>query len=200
MTTTYGSIAAKLRDVESDETIEEIRDVETDPTVGRTFNANRALSVLFIGLISALLIAAFDGFGYDVNGIISNFALIHAPSKPESKPSTVVKATFYKDPAVNYVSTQFISVTATNEYGQFTAPYAWMKDVEGTQLVEPYKDTTLTLSGDMVNSGLYTFFWSLTDYPGQFEQGAPVQTVLYTLPFLHIFSINELIYTFLPFN
>ena len=40
-----------------------------------------------------------------------------------------------------------LTITASNEYGTFSAPYPWMNDVIGTQLVEPYKDSVLTLSG-----------------------------------------------------
>lgn len=52
-------------------------------------------------------------------------------------------------------------ITAINEYGQFSAPYPWLDDVEGSQLVEPYKTTTLTAYGTLARNA--TLHWS-TDY------------------------------------
>lgn len=60
--------------------------------------------------------------------------------------------------------TSVLTVTASNEYGVFTGPYSWLEDVAGSQLVEPYKETTLSLSGSIVDSGLYTFTWKIDDY------------------------------------
>lgn len=49
---------------------------------------------------------------------------------------------------MNYVSGDDLFVTASNEYGVFDGHnYPWMSEVEGTQLVEPYKVTYLKLSG-----------------------------------------------------
>lgn len=55
-----------------------------------------------------------------------------------------------------------LTLTASNEYGAFLGPYPWMTEVVGTQLVEPYKNTTLTLSGSAVDSGLLIFKWDIT--------------------------------------
>ena len=61
------------------------------------------------------------------------------------------------------VSSSKMSLAATNEYGQFNGKsYPWMKDVEGTQLVEPYKNTTLTLSGSYIKES-YTYVWQITN-------------------------------------
>jgi hypothetical protein len=63
-----------------------------------------------------------------------------------------VKPSFDRDmPSDNIikdlVTSNDITISASNEYGKFTADYPWMKDVQGTQLLEPYKMTELTLSG-----------------------------------------------------
>lgn len=46
-----------------------------------------------------------------------------------------------------YLTSDELTVTAFNEYGRFEGPYPWMDDVKGTQLIEPYRSTTLTVSG-----------------------------------------------------
>jgi len=73
----------------------------------------------------------------------------------QASPSTNlsrVKPSFDRDmPSDNIikdlVTSNDITISASNEYGKFTADYPWMKDVQGTQLLEPYKMTELTLSG-----------------------------------------------------
>jgi len=64
----------------------------------------------------------------------------------------------------NYLSSNELKVTATNEYGVFSAPYPWMDDVDGTFLVEPYKSTTLTLSGSYIEDQSYTYVWEIDSF------------------------------------
>ena len=46
-------------------------------------------------------------------------------------------------------------VEASNEYGVFEREfYPWLEDIAGSQIVEPYKQTTLTLTGSLVDSSL----------------------------------------------
>jgi hypothetical protein len=52
---------------------------------------------------------------------------------------------------INKVSSTDITMTASNEYGRFSADYPWMNDIEGTQLLEPYKMTELTISGSYIS-------------------------------------------------
>lgn len=54
-----------------------------------------------------------------------------------------------------------ISFVATNEYGQYSGIYPWLDDVPGSQIVEPYKKTTLTASGRLVSKGSSVFFWEI---------------------------------------
>lgn len=60
-------------------------------------------------------------------------------------------------------STNDIYLTAMNEYGHFDAPYPWMKDIPGTQLIEPYKTSTLTLTGNYPATEGYSFIWVIND-------------------------------------
>jgi Common central domain of tyrosinase len=60
-----------------------------------------------------------------------------------------------------------IAIVATNEYGQFAQKeyYPWMNEVPGTQLVEPYKETALTLVGSVLNSGAtYNWKWTIENF------------------------------------
>ena len=63
-------------------------------------------------------------------------------------------------------TTTDLYLKATNEYGSFSAPYPWLEDVSGSQIVEPYKSTVLSLSGAYASGS--TFSWSL-DYPSEDE-------------------------------
>lgn len=64
------------------------------------------------------------------------------------------------------LSTKTFSIVATNEYGQYDgSPYPWMSEVEGTQLVEPYKQTLLTVLGT-VNVANYTYTWTIVNDNG----------------------------------
>ena len=65
-----------------------------------------------------------------------------------------------------YTRSTELGIVATNEYGQFTskAMYPWMNEVPGTQLVEPYKETALTVVGSLVNGGRYTYTWTIDNY------------------------------------
>jgi hypothetical protein len=64
-----------------------------------------------------------------------------------------------------------ISIFATNEYGHFSGPYPFFKDYPGSQLVEPYKKTTISVLGSRSKLSAYIFTWSFhgdsTVYTGQ---------------------------------
>lgn len=51
-----------------------------------------------------------------------------------------------------YFYSDELSISASNEYGSFSAPYPWLYEVSGSQLVEPYRATTLALSGKLLLS------------------------------------------------
>jgi hypothetical protein len=63
-------------------------------------------------------------------------------------------------------TTADLYIMAFNEYGSFSAPYSWLDSVSGSQIVEPYKETTLTLNGAYASGS--TFKWAL-DYPSEEE-------------------------------
>ena len=56
-----------------------------------------------------------------------------------------------------------LSIVATNEYGKFSGPYPWLQSIAGSQVIEPYKLTNLTLDGELYKkskeSSGYTFAW-----------------------------------------
>jgi hypothetical protein len=56
------------------------------------------------------------------------------------------------------------SLRASNEYGVFAGEYPWLEDGY-THLVEPYKESTLTLSG--VTCDGYTYMWEGVDEDGE---------------------------------
>ena len=47
---------------------------------------------------------------------------------------------------------------ATNEYGSYDGSYPYLTE---DKLVEPFKNTTLALFGSLVDSGNYSFQWSI---------------------------------------
>ncbi len=56
-----------------------------------------------------------------------------------------------------------VSIHAINEYGHFSGPYPYFDELPGAQLVEPYKESTLTVKGSLINTGLYSFVWKLQE-------------------------------------
>ena len=63
-------------------------------------------------------------------------------------------------------TTADLYIMAFNEYGSFSAPYSWLDTVSGSQIVEPYKETTLSLNGAYASGS--TFKWALA-YPSEDE-------------------------------
>lgn len=64
------------------------------------------------------------------------------------------------------LTSKTFTLVATNEYGQYDGtPYPWMSEIEGTQLVEPYKQTLLTVVGT-VDSDNYIYKWSIVNDNG----------------------------------
>lgn len=74
--------------------------------------------------------------------------------------------------STDYLSTsKSFTITATNEYGSYDgSSYPWMSDVEGTQLVEPYKSTLLSLYGSVTYSD-YSYSWKVTNDNGLKNSG-----------------------------
>jgi hypothetical protein len=55
-----------------------------------------------------------------------------------------------------------LSLHAINEYGLFSAPYPFLQ--EGELLIEPYKNTSLELSGDLVESAEHQYRWKFDNH------------------------------------
>ena len=78
-----------------------------------------------------------------------------------SVPSTYVTKKFPSADETVYMAMGQVLMAATNEYGQYKGSYPFFAEFPGSQLIEPYKQTTITLSGEMVDSSLYTFNWQI---------------------------------------
>ena len=80
------------------------------------------------------------------------------------------------NPDIPTLSTDQLRLTATNEYGVFDAPYPWLQDGTGSQLVEPFKLTTLTASGPFVDQyppDDLSFNWLIEKYEGDQSSHKP---------------------------
>lgn len=79
-------------------------------------------------------------------------------------------------------TTTDLYIQASNEYGTFTAPYPWLEDVIGSQLVEPYKQTTLTITG-AYSTGC-TYDWNLnypsSESPMLWSESTPLSSITLT--------------------
>lgn len=149
----YGSLPTIDRS--SDQ--EEIQSKETVASSRKNILVYSTIFALFVG---ALLFGAF----YQSGSLAKSFASV----------------SFYSIPATSDILSAAqgsLLITATNEYGQFTAPYPWMNDVYGTQLIEPYKATTLTLSGTYIDNADYSYVWVIEGQDENLSGAAPVLTL-----------------------
>jgi hypothetical protein len=103
-----------------------------------------------------------------------------------------------------------LTFTTSNEYGQFTAPYPWLscasvdntdyESTQCTQLIEPYKETTLTAYTqsdtvlDASDSGDYDVIWYLnTQSSSSSEDDATVYSgnpITITVPAAGIYNLT----------
>jgi hypothetical protein len=123
--------------------------------------------------------------------VLTLFAVIPKPSFYDStlKKTLTTHVSSYES-STDTAATLALNLIASNEYGTFKAPYPWMTDVPGTQLVEPYKTTNLTLTGTAVDSGLYFFEWIIEGFDGKMKDGASTQTIVVTEPKIFPITIN----------
>ena len=123
--------------------------------------------------------------------VLTLFAVIPKPSFYDSTVSNslTTHVSSYVSSS-DSASISVINLIASNEYGTFKAPYPWMTDVPGTQLVEPYKTTTLTLTGTAVDSGLYSFKWIIEGFDGKMIDGTTTQTIVVKEPKIYLVTIN----------
>jgi hypothetical protein len=96
-------------------------------------------------------------------------------------------------------SSRSFAVRATNEYGYYDgSKYPWMSDISGTQLVEPYKSTLLTLNG-LAASDEFSYSWTIanengltdkTDFVNQIKNSNTLSVVFQNAG---IYSLNVLL-------
>lgn len=56
-----------------------------------------------------------------------------------------------------------LRIIASNEYGVFEGPYPWLEDVLGSQIVEPYKLTELTIASSIAADFPVHYKWQFSD-------------------------------------
>ena len=89
----------------------------------------------------------------------------HAPSKitSESTTSLLFSTKFVLPTPTEIVLTSpgQLMMEASNEYGVYKVTYPYFAEFPGSQFVEPFKSTTIKLSGSLVASGSFTFRWRI---------------------------------------
>ena len=122
----------------------------------RTFIKNSFSAIISFAVI-ALILVAYTGdsttqdssvtFQNVLKSVINSIPIAFPNSKPHELNGDT-KTDLKTMVTAEITSPAILFLTSSNEYGTFSAAYPWMNDVFGTQLVEPYKETVLTLSGD----------------------------------------------------
>lgn len=117
-------------------------------------------------------------------------ALIVVTRRGDSPNTVSSSASMYSS-----ASSEGMTLITSNEYGVFRAPYPWLTADPGAQLVEPYKLTTLTLSGSAVDSGLYSFLWNIIGLDHDFVDDSSVQGVIFTSTQNYTISVHAYLLT-----
>jgi hypothetical protein len=73
-----------------------------------------------------------------------------------------------KEAIVSTSSLDELYITASNNYGIFSAPYSFLDDIPGSQIIEPYRDTTISLGGTYTESTTYSYIWKIDGSDKQF--------------------------------
>lgn len=120
-------------------------------------------SVTVLGALSILLLVLF----YDRtlnSGLmkLSRDILKGETTDQMAAANFVVNSSGFVDLPLDHSS---VHIVASNEYGVFRGQYPFFDVYAGSQLIEPFKQTTITLHGSLVESGLYTFQWQLNQGP-----------------------------------
>jgi hypothetical protein len=63
-----------------------------------------------------------------------------------------------------FTSLADLSIYAANEYGHYEGQYSFFDEYEGSQLIEPFKTTTIKLNGLLVDAGEFSFLWTIEGY------------------------------------
>ena len=137
------------------------------------------LAVLSISLVAILLLAGNTGNETaSGGGTGTTIVSVNGGSIIVNSQSTVYEAGVTKS-----IASEMMMVEASNEYGVWPAAkdYPYMQEIEGTQLVEPYKKTTLQLSGPAVDeSSGYHYIWEIPGYKGDLSSKSNNVEVYFT--------------------
>ena len=91
-------------------------------------------------------------------------------------------------------STDDASISSLNEYGAFAGPYPYLTETPGSQMIEPYKASTISLSGKYADDSNYYVKWEVegdtTLYTGKSVTLTKTKTGTYQIQ-AHIFHVND---------
>ena len=105
--------------------------------------SQRTVVVMLLSIIIALCVAGYsNSYGFPNHIITWHTGTNSGDGSPSS--GVYLSSDANADPDIPLLSTDELRLTATNEYGVYDAPYPWLRDGTGAQLVEPMKRTTLT--------------------------------------------------------
>jgi hypothetical protein len=84
-----------------------------------------------------------------------------------------------------------IQIIAENEYGIFNAPYPYLVRSPNSVLIEPYRNTTLTVTGMYTESNEYYFKWVISgDKSFEMVYDGPKITVLLEITGIYDMSLH----------
>ena len=89
-----------------------------------------------------------------------------------------------------HINIENIIITAENDYGVFNAPYPWLK--HGALLIEPYKLTTLQITGIDIDIDMpsdYIFSWAITG-PGYRNYFLSKESITVTLKHTGMYDLK----------
>lgn len=135
-----------------------VRNVDESSNEKSSLHGSIIYSIGFLSLVGALF-------------LLYSFNETSLTNQTSQKHVATWKADFDMDELLNgetMAQGNEIILAATNEYGQFDsvgAPYPWLEDVYGSQIVEPYKNTTFTVAGEYFNARKFTFEWYINGSP-----------------------------------
>jgi hypothetical protein len=144
----YGTLTYSLSDFEhydidvSDEVIPISEPVQEKPKRSRD---------VFALIVSIVILATVSLFGFDN----TNF------SKKISSMFSSLEVIFDDTDIIAGKSSSELYFKASNEYGVYETKYPWFDDYKGSQLVEPYKNTTMTAHGTMTRNA--QIYWKFPD-------------------------------------
>jgi len=145
--------------------------VPSSPSSSSSLLSRKAVILLLLSIIIAVCITGYSNSYSFPRNIITWHTGGTSGDGSSSSGGVYLSSDANADPDIPILSTEELRLTATNEYGVYDAPYPWLNDGTGAQLVEPMKRTILTASGPFVDNrpeeaGELSFNWLIERYEG----------------------------------